>query len=210
MRAREPRRQTRYIGDHVENACATMFKSLPAAGDTYRSLWKEAFARARRELRLRDSLDVPGLSPRHLEGVCEILDDVFAEGTLLRYISRKGRPLKVSIAEKPDGREKDAAMYLDSGTNTLVLVRPTWKRRMPSNAEMDGVRVRNKLEWLCRMVAHELCHSMANVACGMTCAKMAANHGPVFNRLNHSIFGHPGSKDPESENARDHWTRVAG
>lgn len=183
----------RDIGDDVYNACANMFLDLPAPGNTYLTLWKLAFRRAR-EAGFRDSLDVDALRPEDLVTLANIIDDVFTEGSLRSYIERKHGTVNFDIWDRKDPREPDAAMFQEASTNEIVLVRPTWRRPMPGKTvSMDGARVGNKLEWLMRMLAHELCHCLANMACSESCAKRARNHGPVFQRLNHSIFGHPGS-----------------
>lgn len=193
-RERQGLQQNRDIGDDVYNACTQMFLELPRPGNTYRTLWRLVFREAK-EAGLKENLDPGTVTPSTLSFVASLLDRVFAGGSLIRYIEKRGRKeLVFSVQDHKDPVEPDAAMYLDSRDNRMAFVRPTWRRRMPKNASMDGVRVANKLEWLCRMVAHELCHSLANIACGEECKERAKNHGPVFRRLNHSIFGHPGGR----------------
>lgn len=197
-RERQGLEQNRDIGDDVYNACTQMFLELPRPGNTYRTLWRLVF-RAAKDAGLRENLDVDSVSASTLKFIANLVDRVFANGSLLRYIEKSGRKkLVFSVQNHKDPTEPDAAMYLDSRDNRMAFVRPTWRRRVPKNASMDGVRVANKLEWLCRMVAHELCHSLANVACGKGCRERARNHGPVFERLNHSIFGHPGGRKKQS------------
>ena len=190
---RQGKGQRRHIGGDVYNACMQMFMKKPKKGNVFRTLWKVAYVRALKS-GLSDPLDVRSLTASDIRRVANILDDLFAEGTLLRYIGSKGPILRFKIEEEVDPANRNGAMYSDSSNNTIALIRPVWKRPMPNPCFMDGFPVKTKLEWLCHMTAHELCHALANVACGEACAKKARNHGKVFKRLNHSIFGHPGSE----------------
>lgn len=200
--AAQGRHLNREIGDDVYNACANMFIELPERGNTYATLWRLALRMAR-GAGLRDRLDVGALTPDTLEAVARILDEVFFRGSFGRYIARKAGRVAFGIMEGPDPNEPDAAMFHDRVGNRIVLVRPTWRRRMPdTHAEIDGVAVKSKLEWLMRMMAHELCHCLASMACSRSCELRARNHGPVFERLSHSIFGHPGEHPGKKRRGR--------
>lgn len=187
-RKRQGRFQERRISGNISNVCTQMFSKIPGRGNTYQTLWRLALRRAREAG--YSGANVVYATSADLRRIARILDGVFLGSSLFRYFARKGSPLRFGVDPSGDPERPHGAMYSDSVTNRIVFVRPVWER-MPDAGIMDGVPVYDKLEWLCHMMGHELCHSLSNVTCGVRCAKQANNHGRVFKRLNHAIFGHP-------------------